>query len=296
VTGTIGVSDGFVLAQKFDGLHMRFRAEKHSLGQPNTLDLEVFNIAASTRKKLQTSQAWVQLLAGYESDGENLPLVFQGNARTIDHIRNGADWITRIQCGDGENGYRFGVASLNFQAGTRASEIAIALAQQVQLAEKNPDTNSSRLDISDFKRRAPTLDYPQAVYVNGHAAWGNAFAELQKVVGSKYELSIQDGALRCLKATEGVLTTLLISPKTGMIGSPEHGTPPNPGLPSVLRVRCLMDQRIRPGDIIAIESQAVEKAGYRVMRVIHSGDLGGNDWQSEIEALPATLTTAQILQ
>jgi hypothetical protein len=285
-----GAVDREVSASQFDGLHVRFKVEKHNLGQPNTMEAEIFNLASATRRKLMADNAFVQLFAGYQSDWPNPPMLFSGNARTIDHVRQGADWVTKVQCGDGEGSYRFGAVSKSFPKGTSSADIAAYLAGQAQLGDID-GAGKPRLDISDFLNKAPTLTYPKAAFVQGYAAQGNAFELLQRLLGSGYELSIQDGELRVLQPLQGTLNVVLLSPRSGLLGSPEHGTPTNTGLPSVLKLKCLLNPRIRPGDVVRLESAELE-GNFRAQRVIHTGDLGGNDWQTEIEALPMTNSLA----
>ena len=272
-------------ATRFDGLHLRFKAEKSMLGTPNTLELVIYNLAGTTRKRLQEQGAFVKLLAGYQSDFPTLPVVFQGNARTIDHIRRGPDWETRIQCGDGESAYRFGVANRSWGPGVTASVIAAYLAQQITQGDVDPFSNNSRVDISYFLTRVNALNYPQTAFAFGFAIMGNAFEELQRLLGPKYTLSIQDGELRAFQASEGIVSSYVISAKTGLIGSPEHSTPNLVGQPPLLKLNCLLNPRIKPGDIVNVLN-AQFKGNFRVQHVIHSGDLGGNDWFSEINGTP----------
>jgi len=272
-------------AYRFDGLHLRFKSEKTLLGTPNTLELVIYNLASTTRKRMQEQGSYVQLNAGYQSDFPNLPLVFKGNARTIDHVRRGPDWETRIQCGDGETAYRFGVASKSWGPGTTAAFIATYLAQQITQGDIDPFSNNSRIDISYFLTRVNSLAYPQTAFAYGFAIQGNAFEELQRLLGPKYTLSIQDGELRALQAADGVNSVYVLSAKTGLIGSPEHSTPNLAGQPPLLKLNTLLNPRIKPGDIVNVDSMRFQ-GNFRVQAVSHLGDLGANDWSSEIHGTP----------
>lgn len=279
-TGVVPPTGGLMVANVFDGLHVRFKAEKNYIGQPNTLDLSIYNLAASTRRELQGQGGFVKLLAGYQSDFPNLPTIFQGNARTIDHLRDGPDWVTRIQAGDGETAYRFGYASQTFPAGTPLSQIAIYLAQQLKAGDP------LNIDITAFVNKAPSIAYPTQAFSSGWSVLGNAFEELSRLLGSKYTVSIQDGELRALQSTEymgGTTTCFKISASTGLIGSPEHGTPNLSGQPPVLKLHCLLNARIKPGDLVNVDSLNLQ-GNFRVQKVTHTGDLAGNDWFTEIDA------------
>jgi len=270
-----------IAAATFTGLHLKFKAEKDNLGHPNTLDLEVYNLAQTTRKKMQDSGGFVRLLAGYVGDLPSLPVVFQGNARTIDHIRIGPDWVTKIQCGDGENAYRFGQASQSFPAGTTAAFIAQYLAQQIKSADP------LHIDITAFNTKAASLQFPLSAFAWGYVTQGNAFEELQRLLGGQYELSLQNGELRALqpKEVQAGLSVPLIAPGAGMIGSPEHGTPNLNGLPSILKVKSLLVPRIHPGDLVSVKARDIQ-GSFRVQKIVHTGEIAGNDWQSELDLMP----------
>lgn len=273
-------------AVAFDGLHVQFRAEKDNLGHPNTLTLSVFNLSAATRARLQGGGGYVRLEAGYQDEAvpdsngiPHWPVIFEGNARTVDHLRKGPDWVTRIQCGDGELAYRFGFVSQSFAAGTTSAAIAKYLAEQIKAVDPQ------HIDISGFKAKIPNLAFPLVAFVHGYVAHGNAFEELQKLLGGAYEITLQNGELRALKAQEGTQNVILLDRAHGLIGSPEHGTPNLNGLPSVLKVTALLQPRLTPGDLFQLDAKGTQGT-FRVQKITHSGDLGGNDWQSEIEALP----------
>lgn len=279
ISGVPPVSDGVAFASVFDKLHLSFKSEKDNLGHPNTLELVIYGLSDRTRGQLQDSGAYVQLTAGYAEDWPNLPTVFQGNARTIDHIRKGAEWIAKIQCGDGETAYRYGNAAQSFAAGTTAVQIAKYLAAQVAAADPQ------HIDISGFNTKISTIKFPLPNFVWGYAVQGNAFEELQKLIGGKYELSIQDGELRVLALTEGTQNVVLIDRAHGMVESPVHGTPNANGLPSVLKVKMLLQPKVKPGDIVKVAAKNVDGT-FRVQKLTHSGDLSATEWYTDLECMP----------
>lgn len=275
--GTVGE------ARAFTGLHVRFKIEKDTLGHPNTLELDITNFAAPSRKQFQAAAStFVRFCAGYQDDLPSLPTLFQGTVRTVDSVRQGASWVTRIRGGDGEAGYRFGKCSASFRPGTPSSDIASYLASQIKQADQ------LGVNISAFLSGVGALQFPVSSQANGYTVTGNAFEELQKILGPLYEVSIQNGQLRALLANQtqpGQITIPLISPATGMIGSPDHGDPNLNGLPSVLKVTMLLQPRIQPGDLVQVVA-AQTTGTFRVQKISHVGDLAANDWQSELELMP----------
>lgn len=273
-----------------DKLHIKFRVEKDTLGTPNRMDLSIYNLSPDTRGQLKTSGAYVKLLAGYQFDAGNLPTLFAGNARTIDHQLDRADRITRVQCGDGE--YVFGYAQTNqsWGAGVEKADVAEQLARDLQSAD------SKRLDISGFlKRLKPAgaadpsrIIFPTTAFYSGYSAFGSAWVELKKLLGVKYDLFILDGELVALNSTgTSPGDAILLDAAHGLLDSPEHCSP-NPGSTvSLLKAKSLLNARLQPAGLVRIASVDKSVSGdYRIQKVTHTGDLAGNDWQSELELLP----------
>lgn len=258
-------------------LDAQFKAEKTLYQAPSTLDLSIFNLAAETRARMQKKGAKVVLLAGYEA---KLETVFSGDARTIDHVRRGPDWVTRIQCGDGERAFKFALSSRSYKAGTSAKDVAIGLAKDLGAGLGNL---AQQLATGNFRGG---MDQ----FVHGYAFSGQAsrgFDGVMRTLG--FEWSIQDGQLQVLRPTEPTKDSIVVlSAETGLVGSPEHGSPDVKGVkPSVLKVRSLLQPSIRPGRRIKVE--AVNTKGlFRVEKVTHQGDTLGQDWYSDIECLPTS--------
>jgi hypothetical protein len=264
-----------------ESLHIEFTATKTTLGQPDTLDLLIYNLADKTRASLQGAGSYVFFRAGYVEDKANLPVVFQGDIRTIDQVRRGPDWITRVQCGDGEIPYQFAQAGKSFRAGTPVSDVASYLAQQIK------GVSPGKVSIASFLTGLDDIVPPVQTFAGGFSVEGNAFAQLQSILGSSIQVVIQDGELRMLKATESRKEVVQLDGAHGMIESPEHGSPNPGGLVSVLKVSTLLRADIRPGDVISIKTEGTTNDGtFRVQKLVHRGDLAGNDWRTDLECLP----------
>lgn len=259
---------------KVDGLRCVFRVSKSLTKDPNTLDLKIYNLSERTRAGMKSKGAPVIVSAGY---AENAGVIFSGDTRTIDHGRDGADWVTHVQCGDGERAYQFARFTESFAPGTAVTDVIMAAAKKTGLNLGNlvATMNTGDRGLSHFK--------------HGYAAHGRACAELDKLLASVgLTWSIQDGAIQVLKGgapAQGFAT--LLSPETGMIGSPDHGTPDKKGKPSVLKVKTLLQPQIRCGGRVEVRSSGV-KGQFRVEKVEHTGDTDGGDWYTSIEAKAAT--------
>src|SRR6267143_618606 len=269
--------DGITFESEFTGLRISFKVEKTPGMVPNTADISIYNLADSSRRRLKNAWALTTLEAGRPDE---FGLVFKGNARTIDHVRRGPDWVTRIQCGDGETAYRFTQANQSFKAGTPFKDAASYLAKQLK-----------GVDVSAFLSKIGSGEVGGAFqqYVNGVTLFGNAGEELERMMAAAgYQLSIQDHELTALNLTQTSAVVVKLSPTTGLIGSPEHGAPERSGLPSVLKAKCLLQPRIRPGEQVRFEGIHDDRVNgdYRAIKVIHTGDTHDTPFYTDMELRP----------
>jgi hypothetical protein len=256
-----------------DGLRVKFKVTKTLVKEPNTLELEVYNLSENSRNQIKRKGAKVVVSAGYPGTEA---VIFSGDARTVDHAKIGPDGITKIQCGDGERAFQFARFSKSFRPGTSVADVITAAAK------------SLGLDASAAVKRIQQQDFKGGLlqFVNGYAAHGKASSELDKLLKSVgLTWSIQDGAIQVLAPAETKGTAVLLSPDTGLVGSPEHGTPTTKGQPPVLKFRALLQPQIRVGGIVEIRSAGIS-GQFRVQKLEHLGDTAGSDWYTSGEATP----------
>jgi hypothetical protein len=130
---------------------------------------------------------------------------------------------------------------------------------------------------------------------------GNVASQLTRVVDSiGLTWSIQSGALQLLEKGKPLdLSAIKLTPKTGLIGSPEASIdssvslgspqqfavgakkkvakPPQPKDPSILRLRTLLIPGMIPGRKIELDS-ATFKGTYMLMETEAVGQSWSNDW------------------
>lgn len=257
---------------KVDGLRICFSIKKTLTKEPNTLDLKIYNLSKSTRSAMKKAGAKITVTAGYQNE---FGMIFAGDARTVDHTHDQAEWVTHIQCGDGELAYRFARCSGSFASGTSIKDV-------IRHAVKSLGVNSGNLEdaLQSAKFRANLSQF-----IHGYTAHGKASGELDKLLRSAgLTWSIQNGALQVLQGTAPAKgAAILLSPSTGLIGSPDHGTPEKIGLPPVLKVKSLLRPAARCGGVIEIHSEDVN-GQFRVNQLEHTGDSANGDWFTNFEA------------
>jgi hypothetical protein len=255
---------------------VQFKVAKTSTKEPNTADIQVFNLAQSTRAKLQSRGTRVILLAGYDKDAPNLPQVFTGDSRSIDHVRDGADWCTKIQCGDGERNYKFALVNESFKPGANIVE---ALKKCITAMALDPG-NSAQALASITQQ-----------YVSGYAMQGKASAELDsQLAGLGLEWSIQDGKVVILPHNGNTNdSAVVVTVQTGLLNEPEHGAPEVIGAPPLLKFRTLLNPLIRPWRKVFVQYRDAPAGGYfTAVKVDHSGDTHKGEWYTDVQARAAS--------
>lgn len=255
-----------------EDLRVAFRVHKDVSKVPNTAEVLITNLSETTRSQIQKKGARVIVSVGYE---ENLAVVFIGDSRTTDHLREGPDWVTKIQCGDGERVFQFTRVAESFRAGTPAKAVLDHLIDA--LKRDGLDPGEAKLKLSSVVTQ----------FVNGYTLKGKAVDALDVLLNSNgYEWSIQNNRLQVLKEGETVLEEAVqLSPETGLVGSPEHGSSEKKGGAGMVKLRSLLQPRLRPAGKVIVESEGV-RGTLRIQSVDHRGDTAGSDWYSELEAIP----------
>jgi len=248
-------------------LRVQFSIEKNLSSEPNPCTVTITNLAESTRAEIQKKPLHVRLDAGYVNQLER---IFTGDMRYGENKREGVDWNTMLQLGDGDRAFRYGRVSRSFKSGVDVKTMLTETASSMGL--KLPSSVADARDMLDQFATGVTLNGP-------------SHREMDRILSrSGRTWSIQDGQLQILKKNEALKSQAFVLSQE-IIGSPELGAPKEPGSPPVLSIKVLLHPGIRPGCKIQVKSRFINGL-FRVMRVVHNGDTRGDAWFSEIEATP----------
>ena len=277
-----------------DSLRVAFRITKTLSKEPNTCDLKIWNLSETSRArvspndfseknslelqfaKLEAKGKFPCIVeAGYEGQTVGDATIFSGDTRTVDHIRDRADWITHVQCGDGEKAYQFNhlnKAFSNTDFGKIVEEVGKSL---------TPNIGNLKDMIAKYKSEGGKMpDLTRGFVANGRAS--DTLASLLKSIGKDF--SIQDGALLVVDpGTAAHSQVFRLSPSTGLIGSPDHTPPEKQGKPATLKCKCLLNSQIVPASTVRIDSEGI-KGDFVVQKLDHIGDSHGSEWVTVIEA------------
>lgn len=256
-------------------LRMAFKVEKALKGEPNTADLQIWNLAEKTRAKFQEEKIPVIIEAGYVG---NTSQIFSGDMSYGASSRQGPDWITRFQAGDGEAKYRSARINENFKPGVKLREVFKKAVKATGLGLGNV---IKKADEGDFRGAYEEL-------TNGAVLSGNAADiadRLAKSLGFEYQ--IRDGQQEVFRADETTEeTTIRLEMESGLIGVPELGEK------GAVRARSLLQGGLFPARKVEIIARRTGEFGFeingffKIYRAVHTGDTWGGDWYSDIEAMP----------
>ena len=280
-------------------LRFSFSIEKTLTETLNTSTVRIYNLSLSSRKVVETPNNALILKAGYSQDKGPLT-IFVGVVRRSLTIREGPDWVTELELDDGLIAYRDTKLTTSFQPGAKAVDVLNFVADQFGLpVRKMPE------------------GIPQKIYPNGFPAVGRVRDAMGKVCNYLgLEWSIQNQEIQIIKKGGSTAkTAIVLSPETGMIGSPEleaktmsdklaakqgittksdgvivkksdkllaSGKQPKDRLEvQGYKVRTLLQPTLIPGDVVKVEAEGVNNF-FKIEKVTHQGDTHGSEWETEI--------------
>jgi hypothetical protein len=276
-------------------LDVRFTVHRSLKPEPDTLELTIWNLNQDHRSALQrhappgssrAAAVQVRLEAGYLqprltsaanaaldaagfAGSDSLPLIFGGDVREIWSTREGPDWITTMRAGDGDTSSSKRVnksygngTPLRFAIEQVATELGLGLGQLPK--------EIATAALFDGGRQ-----YPSGIVLSGNG-W-TQLTRLLKTAG--YTWTVRDGEIVVVKRGSSYGTAVLLTPDTGLIGSP---TPANDGRVSA---QALLQPDIVPGRQVEFGARHVQ-GHYLVETAEYVGETAGQEWYVQIEAVP----------
>lgn len=260
---------------KLTGHAVAFKVEKTLKPEPNSCWLEVRNLNEDHRAELEELKPKkkgdirgipVKIEAGYQGDEA---LLWLGDLRTVTSLRDGPDWVTTLESGDGEKAIQNARIHQSFGPKTPVDTALRAIVRTLGVGEGNLGQVVHRLKVNGFGKLLP----------HGTVLSGSASRELTDFCKSAdLEWSVQDGAIQFVdrgKVLAG--KAIRLSADTGMIGSPSVD---NDG---VLTVQSQLIPDVRVGGLLVLDADRI-KGGYRIVKATWSGDTHGGDWTITMEA------------
>lgn len=232
----ITVSDNSGNALDVSNLHCTFNIIKTIQMEPNSSEINIYNLNAITENKIMLSGKRVTVEAGYE--GSQFGLIFDGDIlQTIREKENGNTYKLTIIALDSDRAINFEIANFSIARGQTARDIIEHITSKA--------TNAIQLGSISDKLKGQTL-------VRGKALFGKVSDYIRQIAQS-YDLHfyMDDGKLNLISMDElpdGEIFEL--SPSSGLIGTP---TQTDYGLSG----QCLLNPQIKLNSLIHIDNSLV---------------------------------------
>lgn len=247
------------------GLDIEFTIERTLKPEPNTCNIVVYNLNEDSRKLLSgAKKLTIKLEAGYQG---GTSLLYLGEVRAAWTSRNGPDFLTHLESGDGEKEVQKSRINASYGAKVPMYAAVSAIVKALGVGAGNSTTISSLLASKGIAN------------IGGGALTGSAAQRLTDICRSaQLEWSIQHGNIQILDIGQTISKQAIqVSADTGMIESPTVDCD------GVLSFSTLIIPGMNPGVLVNMNSLFVN-GGYRVERCKWHGQIFGNDWQVDCEA------------
>ena len=188
-------------------------------------------------------------------------------------MRNGPDWITTFEAGDGETEVRssFNV-NASFPKGVKVQDV---VQQLIGITGLKKGDLVKRIQAKGFQ--SAFSEFTRGVTVTGSAH--KKIVELGKSLG--LQVMIQDGTYTAADLDRGTISLqqYKLTPSTGLINAPEIGEE------GTVRAQCLLLPALRPMQKVQLKSAELD-GEYRIEKATHSGSYRGGGWNTDLELKP----------
>lgn len=253
-------------------LRIEFDISKGISSSANTASIRLFNLSERHRNSIGKEFDNITIEAGYmPPDGAgNVGIIFKGAVRDVEHRRDGPNIITEISCGDGDKALRKAVISKSYPKGTKVGTVIDDIVSEME-----------KKGVAKGELKLPD-DVKDKTFKRPYAACGSCTRELDTIGrGNGFYWSSQNEAIEIVPADGYVGGVVLITPQTGMIGTPALTD-------TGVRVSAMLNPEIRPNRRVQLKSETLEMNAadgmYRVAEVNFSGNNMDGEFKVEITA------------
>lgn len=246
----------------FENLRVTFKIEKTSESSPDKSHIKIYNLNSTSRAFCEIDQPGdikVQLFVGYENFAEK---IFSGDVRKSTSVHQFPEWITELECGDGEEELSTATVDQSYAAGTPMT----AILNQV-------------LEALGLDKGVQTLtDLTGKITINGESVSGKAKDVIDNLAARYgFEWRVQDNAVQINPKAQAVETeAIAISARTGLISDViKRGK-------DGLEFKSLIIPTLAPGKLVEVNAR-LDNGFFKVRKVTFSGDTAGEDWYATCE-------------
>ena len=250
---------------RYPDYEVQFRVDFAKGGDPDLAIIELYNLAPETEQIFKRGEEMV-LRAGYQGD---IGIVMAGEIRPVRVFDEGADRICEIEVLDTSDAYQGTEISESYVPGTTGSQIL-----------------ERAISMSGLERGKIQL-VRDAVYLEGRSVDGKIRTVIEKIAKDcKSEVTVANGTIHVLPPGGWHDEAVLLTPETGLIGSPKRIESDDETSTLLWEAESLLNYRIRAGTLVQIESKYVNGL-FVVESGTHTSD--GSDFKTIVQLAEAAL-------
>lgn len=256
------------IASDKNPLRVAFNVERDTKPYPNAAEILIWNLSEENRKGLaKQKEIPCRLEAGYEGEiGE----VFSGILDRASTARVEADYVTRINAGDGTGAIRAATISQSFAAGTPVSKVLADIAERLGVGPGN---------LSKFTAAALTNGAVLKRPLTLHGPFIEEFSHFTAALGLSW--SVQSGLLQLLSPGEPARQGPLLDKTSGLLDTPQIEVDSQTKKPQIVG-RSLLRASLVPGVEFHVKSEVAGiDASFVAVKTKHTGDSRSSEWQVE---------------
>lgn len=253
---------GETIKANSDYLTIHFEVPFDDDTEPNESKIEIYNLTDNTINSIKHASS-LALNAGYQNDRG---VILSGFVSKTVTTRSGTDKKTTINVLDSAPVDEKKTITKSYKAGIKASQILKDLGSALKLS-------IAAIALPSDK------SYPKGYSIKGEIL--AAMKQIAKDCGAIVYINKSKVFIRSIKVGDD--SQFILSPDTGLIGSPEPFEEERDGVVyKGYKVKCLLQYRLTTASIVQIQSKAV-KGKFRVRKGTHKGN--GNDFITEMEVI-----------
>lgn len=261
-----------------EGFRFTFSIRKTNSEDPNTCELNVYNLSKSTRSRLEKLDDFAFVKAGY-TEADNIETIFIGNITDVGTAYESPEIVTKFTISDGEKVINSKKVSVSYNAGAKVKQVVEDLTKKIGLPVK---VDLDKLGINK-------------VFNTGFSFAGDAKTALKKVCAySNLDWSIQNGELKfTIQGKSDGSKLVVLSPQTGLIKTPEKlkvkdsRRKDNKEVDG-WKITSLLVPKAEPGGEIVVSSSITgSNKVYTIIDVQHDGDTEEGNFQTVMTVVEA---------
>lgn len=257
----------------FDGLRIVFKVARGTspssstpgASAPSPATITIYNLSPESRAACAVKDADVVLGAGYQG---NEHAVFVGQVIRAMSEREGPDWKTTIQAGDGVRAHRDSIGSFAFGKNARAGDAVRQLVEAMGLTLSTGSRLPTRAMSCGWSFVGRPSDGLDALLLGIGARW-----------------SVNGGLVTVLDSdpTEDT-NAVLLDADHGLIGSPSFGEK------GTVKAKALIQPGLVPGRALKLVTLggAAASGAFTIQKADLDGDTHGQPWYVDLEIVRRT--------